>query len=118
MTIDQQGQADRQHKPLPPGLAAAVTFGLEHPQHAVGDEKAADDVGGGAGHGDEAEERAEPVVLLAGDNQRADQRDAGKGVGRRHQRRVQQRRHARDDVKAEKAGQDENVQAKFNFRCS
>ena len=52
----------------------------------------------------------EVELICAGDDQRADQRDAGDGVGGRHQRRVQQRRNARDHLVAEKRGQHEDVE--------
>jgi hypothetical protein len=55
----------------------------------------------------------EPTVHLADDHEGADQRDAGDGVGGGHQRRVQQGRHARDDVNAEEAGEDKDVEANF-----
>ena len=49
------------------------------------------------------------AVIAARGHQRADQGDAGDGVGRRHQRRVQQRRHPADHLVADEAGQDEDV---------
>ena len=50
-----------------------------------------------------------PVLAARGDD-RADERDARDRVGRRHERRVQQRRHARDDLVADEAGEDEDVE--------
>ena len=53
---------------------------------------------------------ADVAVLRARGDERADERDAADGVGRRHQRRVQQRRHARDDHEADEAGEYEDVE--------
>ena len=50
------------------------------------------------------------LCARAGRDQRADERDAGDRVRRRHERRVQQRRHARDHHVADEAGQHEDVE--------
>ena len=81
---------------------AAPARSPEHLQHAVGDHEAADHVDGRAGDGDAAEDRAELIEITARGDQRADQRDAGDGVGAGHERRVQQVRHLGDDLVAEK----------------
>ena len=82
----------------------------EHLQHAVGDAEAADHVDRGGSDGDEAEDvRRTRIVRRTRQHQRSDERDAGDGVRRRHQRRVQQRRHAADDLVAEKRCQREDV---------
>ncbi len=88
-------------------------FGLalvEHLQHAIGDAEAANHVDGGGGDRDESQDvREQRIVRRTRQNQRADERDAGDGIGGGHQRRVQQRRHAADDLVAQKGSQGEDV---------
>ncbi len=86
-----------------------MSFPLEHLQHAISDHESADDVRRRANDRDETEDRADRVVLRAGSDDRTDQRDARDRIGRRHQWRVQQRRHARDHLVAEKRRERENV---------
>ena len=47
-------------------------------------------------------------LLLAGDDDRADDRDRGDRVGQRHQRRVQQPRDVLDDLEADERRQHEH----------
>src|SRR5262249_17868711 len=75
---------------------------LEHLEHPVGDDEAADDVGGGEHDGDEAEDPGERALVgLAEHDHRADDHDAVDRVRPRHQRCVQQRRHLRDHLDPE-----------------
>src|SRR5206468_11417618 len=88
---------------------------------AVRNQEAADGVRGRAGDRDEAEEDAHPAVgdaavVATRHHQRPDQRDRRDGVGRRHERRVQQWRDAGDDVVAEEPGEHEDVEADFQLR--
>ena len=46
--------------------------------------------------------------MSAGQHQRGDKRDAGDGVGRRHQRRVQQGRNSADGLKADEPREQEH----------
>ena len=84
---------------------------LEHLEHAVGDEEAADDVAGGGDDGDGAENRGEIGLVFTGQDDGADDGDGVEGVGQRHQRRVKQRRDAADDFESDECGQHENVKA-------
>src|SRR4051812_6145475 len=75
---------------------------LEHLEHAVGDDEAADDVRGRKCDRQEADDADQRVlVFAAGDDHRADDHDAVDRVRARHQRRVQHRRHLRDHLEAE-----------------
>src|SRR5262249_22533428 len=58
----------------------------------------------------EPQARRHRVVVAAGRDQRADQRDAGDGVGRAHERRVQERRHLGDHLVADEHREDEDVE--------
>src|SRR2546428_2600729 len=55
------------------------------------------------------------AVLTSRYHQRADEGDGCDGIGRGHQRCMQQRRNARDQVIAEEPGQHENIQPDFQF---
>jgi hypothetical protein len=59
---------DAVHHAAPP----AGLVGLEHPQHAIGDQKAADDVGRGREQGNRAENADAQRVVAAGDENGAD----------------------------------------------
>ncbi len=67
---------------------------LEHPEHSVGDDEAAHDVAGGGNHGDGPQHSGERALMFADQHDRPHHGDRVEGVGQRHQRRVQQRRHA------------------------
>ena len=85
---------------------------LEHLQHPVRDEEPGHHVGHRGGDGDGRQGHDEQVLvrpgLLAEHQQCADEADRRNRVGQRHQRRVQQRRHAADDVEPEEGGQQED----------
>ena len=51
---------------------------------------------------------ANVVVLLTGNDDRADDRDGRNRIGQRHQRRVQQPRDVLDDLEADERRQDEH----------
>ncbi len=92
----------------------STTFGptrLEHLQHAVGDDEAADDVAGGGDDGDGAEDRGEIGFVFTGEDDGADDGDGVESVGERHQWRVKQRRDAADDFESDECGQHEDVKA-------
>src|SRR5262249_46365274 len=93
--------------------SAGVLLGFEHLEHTVRDEEAADHVRRGTDDRDKPEERAQGAVLGPGNHQRPDQRDTGDRIGCRHERCVEEGRHARDDVIAEEAGEHEDVEPKF-----
>ena len=67
---------------------------------------------------DDAEHGGERRLPGARGHDRADERDAGDGVGGRHQGRVQQRRDARDHLIADETGQHEDVQLDRRFGAS
>ena len=83
---------------------------LEHLEHPVGDEPAADDVRGREHHRHEADGLRERVVGEAEDDDRAHDDDAVDEVRPRHQRRVQHRRHLRDHLEAEERREHEDRQ--------
>src|SRR5262249_25527733 len=70
-----------------------------------------DDVDRRGRHGDDAEDRRDDVVVRAGRHERADEGDARDRVRGRHERRVEERRHPRDDLVAEEGRPDEDVEA-------
>src|SRR6185312_1658687 len=84
---------------------------LEHLEHAVGDEEAADDVDRREDDRDERERLLDVRVRRPGDEHRADEDDAVDRVRPRHERRVQHRRDLRDDLDADEHGQDEHRDA-------
>ena len=75
---------------------------LEHLEHAVGDDEAADDVDRREDDGDEPERLLQVGLGRARDQSiAADEDDAVDGVRARHQRRVQHGRHLRDHLEPE-----------------
>src|SRR6516225_5874372 len=92
------------------GRGVGLLLPLEHLEHAIGDDESADDVDRGGGDRDEAEERADEPVIRAGGDERADEADRRDRVRRGHERRVQERRHARDHEEADEAGEHEDVE--------
>ena len=84
---------------------------LEHLEHPVGDDEAADDVRRRERDGDEADDPREPSASGApGDDDRAHDDDSVDRVRARHQRRVQHRRHLRDHLEAEEDREHEDRQ--------
>ena len=84
---------------------------LEHLEHPVGDDEAADDVRRPEHDREEADDPVEGVLVRrAEDDHRADDDDAVDGIGARHQRRVEQRRHLRDHLDAEEDREHEDRQ--------
>src|SRR5918994_3487736 len=81
---------------------------LEHPEHAVGHEEAADDVDRPEGDRDHEQELVEEAGGLADQQQAAEQHDPVDRVRRRHQRRVQGVRHLRDHLEADEGGEHED----------
>src|SRR3954466_9502970 len=77
------------------GLAA-----LEHLEHAVGDQEAADHVDGPEGDGDDEQQLVEEALDGPDQQQAAEHDDAVDGVCAGHQRRVQRVGHLRDDLEA------------------
>ncbi len=86
-------------------------FRSEHLEHAIGDEEAADDVDRREHDGDERERLLETRVGRARDQHRPDEHDAVDRVRAGHERRVQERRHARDELEAEEDREREDRQA-------
>src|SRR5467141_3783520 len=74
---------------------------FEHLEHAVRDDETADHVGRGEDDRDQAEHDGHRRVGSGGDEDGADQDDAVDRVGARHERRVENRRHFRDDLEAD-----------------
>src|SRR5580704_6374349 len=85
--------------------------GLKHFQHAIGDQKAADDIAGCGDDGDGAKDGGEPALAFANQNDRAHDRDRVQCVGQRHQRRVQQRRNPANHFESDESCQHEDVKA-------
>src|SRR5271165_754767 len=87
---------------------------LEHLQHPIGDQVAAHRVEHRQEHRGKAQQtRKQASVLLAGDQNRAHHGDRRNRVGERHQRRVQQRRHTANQLKAQEGRQHEYPQIEF-----
>src|SRR6478672_2919898 len=82
----------------------------EHVQHPVGDEEPADDVRRSERHADRSEHRRDGALIGSGDEDGADDHDAVDGVRTAHERRVQGRRHLRDDLDPDERRQDEHGQ--------
>ena len=61
---------------------------------------------------------AHRVVLRARGHERADERDAADGVRAAHERRVEERRHARDDLVADERGEHEDVETEDQVGAS
>src|SRR5579863_274190 len=83
------------------------TAGLEHPQHAVGDQESADHVAGGGHNGDDAEDGRERALFLADQDNGADHGNRVERIGQRHERRMQQGRDVADDLESDKGRQHE-----------
>ena len=92
------------------GVPSARRPPLEHLEHPVGHEPAADDVGRREHHRDEADRLRERVVRVAEHDDRTDDHDPVDEVRARHERRVQHRRHLRDHLEAEEDREDEDRQ--------
>ena len=91
--------------------AVALRPALEHVEHPVGHEEAADHVHRPEDDRDEREDLLERRVGGAGDDHRADEDDPVDRVRPRHERRVQERRHAADQLEAEQRGEREDREA-------
>src|SRR5260221_12151463 len=89
-------------------LGLSRTAGLEHPQHAVGDEEPADHIAGGSNDGDDAQDRRERALLFADQDNGADDRDGVESIGQRHERSMQQRRNVADDLESDEGRQHES----------
>ena len=63
-----------------------------------------------------AEDGGEARLMASGDDDGADHDDGVERVGERHQRRVQQRRDALDQLEADEARQHEDVQIRDEIR--
>src|SRR5215217_5017885 len=87
------------------GLAA-----LEHAQHAVGDQEAADHVDGAEGDGDDQQDVLEQAVGGTDEQQATEHDDAVDGVRARHEGRVQRFRNLRDDLEPDERREDEDGQ--------
>src|SRR5665213_1097008 len=88
---------------------AAARF--EHFQHPVSDEKSAYNVAGGGDDRNRAKHGGERSFVFAREKNGAHHCDRVERVGERHQRRVQQGRHAANHFKAHERGQHENIEA-------
>ena len=83
---------------------------LEHLEHAIGDEEAADHVDRAERDRDHQDQLGEEAGSLADQQDAAEQNDPVDRVGRRHQRRMQGVRHLRDHLEAHERGEHENRQ--------
>ena len=92
-------------------LARRRRLGLEHLEHAVGDQEAADDVDRAEGDRDDEQQLVEEAVDAEAEHEdAAEHDDAVDRVRARHQRRVQRVGHLGDRQEAGEAGQDEDRQ--------
>src|SRR6202166_2144075 len=98
----------------PRGARRSLRSLLVHPQHALGDQEAAEDIHAGKDQRDEAEAaRPGPAAADHGDadrEQRADHDHRGDRIGHRHQRCMQRRRHRPHHEIADEHGKHENRQ--------
>src|SRR5215211_3853545 len=91
-------------------ISPASASSLEHLEHAVGDQEAADHVDRAEGDRDHAQEVVEEALGRPDQVEPAEQHDAVDGVRGRHQRRVQRVRHLRDDLEADEGGEHQDGQ--------
>src|SRR4051795_2313943 len=92
-------------------LIALDDFGLlalEHRQHPVGDEEAANDVDRAEDDRDDEQQLVEEAVDRPDQQQAAEHDDPVDRVRAAHERRVQRVRHLRDDLEADERGQHED----------
>src|SRR4029077_7308692 len=113
-TADRLAFISDPHYSVTRGECRLVALLLVHPEHALGDQEAAEDVHAGKDQRDEAE-TAGPAAA-AGDQphgdreQGADHDHRGDRVGDRHQRRVQRRGHRPHHEVTDEHGEHENRQ--------
>src|SRR5579862_6484104 len=96
------------------GFMPLLTLGLsrlEHPEHPVRDEEAADDVARRRDDRDRREDRREGRAALAGEEDRADDGDRVQGVRQGHEGRVEERRDPPYHLESDEGGQHEDVEA-------
>src|SRR5262245_25285085 len=92
--------------------SSLLLLALEHLEHAIGNQKAADDVACGGNAGNGSQDGAERRALLGRDPDRRHHRNRRNCVGQRRQRRVQQRRDAPDDLEAQERREHEHEQCR------
>src|ERR1700757_5255261 len=116
-TADRLAFISDPHYSVTRGECRLVALLLVHPEHALGDQEAAEDVHAGKDQRDEAE-TAGPAAA-AGDQphadreQRADHDHRGNRVGDGHQRRVQRRGHRPHHEVTDEHGEHENRQPEY-----
>src|SRR5690606_17273880 len=88
----------------------ALPAGLEHLEHALGHDVAADRVTGAEHDADEADDLADRAVGLAEGDHGADQHDAVDEIGAGHQGGMQDHRHAGNDLVAREGRQHEDIE--------
>src|SRR6516164_1148789 len=86
--------------------------GLEHLQHAVGDNEAAHNIARRRDDCYRSQYRGQLAFPLARQDDCADHRNGVQCIRQRHQRRVQQRRNAPDHFESYECGQHEHVEAR------
>src|ERR1700737_845721 len=88
---------------LPSG--SGTGFAFEHLQHAIRDNEAANNVSRRTGYRDKSKNGAHGALMRARGDQRTDKRNAGYGVRRRHQRRMQEGGNGGKNLEAKKGAQ-------------
>src|SRR5580658_9219854 len=94
---------------------------VEHAEHALGHQEAAEDVDRSEGQSNETESARPDRSRMVGyerdadREQRANHDHRGDGIGHRHQRRMQRRRHRPNDEVADKHREHENRQAEHEW---
>src|SRR5690242_18675574 len=91
-------------------LISPRLLALEHAEHAVRDEEAADDVDRAERDRDHEQDVVEHAVDVADQQQAAEHDDAVDGVRAAHQRGVQRVGHLRDHLEADERGEHEDGQ--------
>src|SRR5690606_12111764 len=99
---------------------ALLLAALEHLEHALGDDVAADGITRGQEHADETDRHLEAGLGTTQRHHGADQHDAVHEVRARHEGRVEDDRHPTDDLVPDERRQHENVKRDeaVNHRCA
>ena len=102
-------EIDSGQKAIDVHALASLLF-LKHPQHPVRNKEPSHDVDRCRSHGHGAEDGADRVAALPGNDQRSHQGDSRDGIGKSHERRMKKLGHFRNHLVACENGQNKNVE--------
>src|SRR4051794_16268979 len=88
---------------------------FEHLEHSIGDDKSAEHVCGTENNGHETESAKQRRVRRTGDEHRTKDDDSVDRIRRGHERRVENGRHPRYHLEADKDRENENVDAEYKL---